>query len=81
MSSLSEVTTHSVLLAYITGMGVSLSDMSAGKTICINHFLINDSWYLVDLPGYGWVPQPPSTMRSTSRDNQSLCNDSMRALL
>ena len=29
--------------------------MTAGKTICINHFLINDSWYLVDLPGYGCV--------------------------
>lgn len=26
-----------------------------GKTRCINHFLINGSWYLVDLPGYGWV--------------------------
>ena len=25
----------------------------AGKTVCINHFIINDSWYLVDLPGYG----------------------------
>ena len=26
---------------------------AAGKTKCINHFLINGSWYLVDLPGYG----------------------------
>lgn len=25
-----------------------------GKTQLINHFLINDNWYLVDLPGYGW---------------------------
>jgi len=25
-----------------------------GKTQHINHFLINDQWYLVDLPGYGW---------------------------
>ena len=24
-----------------------------GKTILINHYLINESWYLVDLPGYG----------------------------
>jgi hypothetical protein len=24
-----------------------------GMTKTINHFLINDSWYLVDLPGYG----------------------------
>lgn len=26
-----------------------------GKTQLINHFLINKSWYLVDLPGYGWA--------------------------
>ncbi|GAB4245920.1 MAG: ribosome biogenesis GTP-binding protein YihA/YsxC [Ekhidna sp.] len=26
-----------------------------GKTQLINHFLINDSWFLVDLPGYGWA--------------------------
>ena len=26
-----------------------------GKTQLINHFLVNDSWYLVDLPGYGWA--------------------------
>ena len=26
-----------------------------GKTQLINHFIINDAWYLVDLPGYGWA--------------------------
>ncbi len=26
-----------------------------GKTLLINHFLVNDSWYLVDLPGYGFA--------------------------
>lgn len=26
-----------------------------GKTQCINHFLINNEWYLVDLPGYGFA--------------------------
>lgn len=28
---------------------------SPGKTITINHFLINETWYLVDLPGYGFA--------------------------
>lgn len=28
---------------------------SPGKTITINHFLINNDWYLVDLPGYGYA--------------------------
>ena len=26
-----------------------------GKTQLINHFLVDDKWYLVDLPGYGWA--------------------------
>ncbi|NDV47506.1 YihA family ribosome biogenesis GTP-binding protein [Paludibacter sp. 221] len=26
-----------------------------GKTLLINHFYINDEWYLVDLPGYGYA--------------------------
>ena len=35
----------------------SLAKVSSkpGKTQLINHFIINDSWYLVDLPGYGWA--------------------------
>ena len=28
---------------------------SPGKTRLINHFLLNDSWYLVDLPGFGYA--------------------------
>ena len=29
-----------------------------GKTRLINHFIINDEWYLVDLPGYGYASLP-----------------------
>ena len=35
-----------------------------GKTQLINHFLINDDWYLVDLPGYGYA-KTSKTNRST----------------
>lgn len=31
-----------------------------GKTRTINHFLINEQWYLVDLPGYGYARVPSS---------------------
>lgn len=34
-----------------------------GKTLLINHFIINKEWYLVDLPGYGYAAQS-KTMRS-----------------
>ncbi|KAJ0113141.1 hypothetical protein Patl1_00368 [Pistacia atlantica] len=30
----------------------------AGKTQLINHFLVNKSWYIVDLPGYGFAKAP-----------------------
>jgi GTP-binding protein len=31
------------------------TSQTPGKTRLINHFLVNDSWHLVDLPGYGWA--------------------------
>ena len=35
--------------------GLALTSQTPGKTMLINHFLINDEWYLVDLPGYGYA--------------------------
>ena len=35
-----------------------------GKTQLINHFLINDSWYLVDLPGYGYARSSKSDRKA-----------------
>ncbi len=35
--------------------GLAMTSSTPGKTILINHFLINDEWYLVDLPGYGYA--------------------------
>ncbi|MBW8687954.1 ribosome biogenesis GTP-binding protein YihA/YsxC [Chitinophaga sp. B61] len=35
-----------------------------GKTQLINHFIINDAWYLVDLPGYGFAKVSQSQRRS-----------------
>jgi len=32
-----------------------MTSATPGKTKVVNHFLINDSWYLVDLPGYGYA--------------------------
>lgn len=31
-----------------------------GKTLLINHFIVNDEWYLVDLPGYGFAKRSKS---------------------
>jgi len=35
--------------------GLAKTSQTPGKTQLINHFLINDTWYLVDLPGYGYA--------------------------
>jgi len=37
------------------------TSVTPGKTQTINHFLINNSWYLVDLPGYGYASVSKST--------------------
>ena len=33
--------------------GLARISSTPGKTQIINHYLVNDDWYLVDLPGYG----------------------------
>ena len=35
--------------------GLAMTSSTPGKTLLINHFLINEEWYLVDLPGYGFA--------------------------
>ena len=34
---------------------LAMTSSTPGKTLLINHFLVNDAWYLVDLPGYGYA--------------------------
>jgi GTP-binding protein len=35
--------------------GLAKTSSTPGKTLLINHFLVNENWYLVDLPGYGFA--------------------------
>lgn len=46
----------SSLINMLTGIkGLAKTSGRPGKTQLINHFLINEEWYLVDLPGYGYA--------------------------
>lgn len=46
----------SSLINMLTGKGkLAKTSATPGKTILINHFVINGEWYLVDLPGYGYA--------------------------
>lgn len=46
----------SSLINMITGrQKLAKTSASPGKTQMINHFVVNDEWYIVDLPGYGYA--------------------------
>ncbi len=46
----------SSLINMLTGRnGLAMTSSTPGKTMLINHFLINNNWYIVDLPGYGYA--------------------------
>ena len=49
----------SSLINMLTGNSkLAKTSQTPGKTQLVNHFLINDGWYLVDLPGYGFAKLP-----------------------
>lgn len=46
----------SSLINMLTGIkGLALTGSTPGKTLLINHFLVNGEWHIVDLPGYGFA--------------------------
>ncbi|MCL1822410.1 MAG: ribosome biogenesis GTP-binding protein YihA/YsxC, partial [Prolixibacteraceae bacterium] len=54
-SSLINMLTNNKSLAKTSG--------KPGKTQLINHFIINNAWYMVDLPGYGYAKAPKTATR------------------
>jgi len=58
----------SSLVNMLTGIkGLAKVSGTPGKTRLINHFIIDDSWYLVDLPGYGYARVSKSTLGQFSK--------------
>jgi GTP-binding protein len=58
----SNVGKSSLINMLVQKKGLAKTSQTPGKTQLINHFLINDNWQLVDLPGYGYA--------KTSRSNR-----------
>lgn len=53
----------SSLINMLTGRkGLAMTSATPGKTLLINHFLVNKEWYLVDLPGYGYAKRGKKEM-------------------
>jgi GTP-binding protein len=51
----SNVGKSSLINALTQRKSLAKTSATPGKTQLINHFKINDSWFIVDLPGYGWA--------------------------
>ena len=58
----------SSLINMLTGRkGLAMTSATPGKTLLINHFLINKEWYLVYLPGYGYAKRGKSQQEQLTR--------------
>ena len=51
----SNVGKSSLINMLVQRNGLAKTSSVPGKTVAINHFIVNDAWYLVDLPGYGYA--------------------------
>ena len=51
----SNVGKSSLINMVVQRRGLAKTSSVPGKTVAINHFIVNDAWYLVDLPGYGYA--------------------------
>ena len=47
--------------------GLAKTSSTPGKTLLINHFIINKEWYLVDLPGYGFAKRSKKVQEDIDR--------------
>ena len=47
--------------------GLAKTSATPGKTLLINHFIINNEWYLVDLPGYGFAKRSKSVQQKLTQ--------------
>lgn len=59
----SNVGKSSLINAMLNHKDLAKTSQTPGKTQLINHFLINESWYLTDLPGYGYARVSKSMRR------------------
>ena len=58
----------SSLINMLTGRkGLAMTSATPGKTLLINHFLINKNWFLVDLPGYGYAQRGKKAQEQIKR--------------
>jgi GTP-binding protein len=67
----SNVGKSSLINMLTNNKSLAKTSVKPGKTQLINHFLINKTWYLVDLPGYGYA----RTSKASRMEWQAMIND------
>ena len=73
----------SSLINMLTGRkALAMTSSTPGKTMLINHFLINKAWHLVDLPGYGYAKRGKSAMEALKRliESYVVCREQLTCL-
>jgi ribosome biogenesis GTP-binding protein YsxC/EngB len=60
---------------------LAMTSSTPGKTKLVNHFIINDQWYLVDLPGYGFAKMPLKEKEKLSEIIRDYLNNSEEMIL
>lgn len=63
----SNVGKSSLINMLVNSKSLAKTSARPGKTQLINHFLIDDFWYLVDLPGYGYARAPKAESKKWER--------------
>ena len=63
----SNVGKSSLLNMICNHKGLAKTSATPGKTLLINHFIINRDWYLVDLPGYGYAKRSKTEREKLDR--------------
>lgn len=59
----SNVGKSSLINMLCNNKGLAKTSATPGKTLLINHFLINREWFIVDLPGYGYAKRSKSVQK------------------
>ncbi len=63
----SNVGKSSLINMLVNSKSLAKTSSRPGKTQLINHFIINETWYLVDLPGYGYAQAPKTERKKWER--------------
>ncbi len=69
----SNVGKSSLINALCNHSGLAKTSAKPGKTQVINHFIVDDEWYLVDLPGYGYAKVSKSARQKFERMIRDYC--------